>query len=114
MEEPKEANVRDGNGPGGAGAVCSFNYDCNLALRCECDESTGCACKTGARGTGKNGIDRCDGGNDCTSAVCVEGPGDGGEFYCSDECKTGSDCTGKLPLCTNIAFVGQICIRKPN
>jgi hypothetical protein len=98
------------DGPGAEGATCSFNRDCHLALRCECNETTGCACKTGARGTGKNGVDPCASGNDCTSSVCVEGPPDAGSF-CSDECKTSSDCTGVLPVCTDVAFVGRICIR---
>jgi len=98
------------DGPGAEGATCSFNRDCHLALRCECDETTGCACKTGTRGTGKNGVDPCASGNDCASSVCVEGPPDSGSF-CSDECKTSNDCTGVLPLCSDIAFVGRICIR---
>jgi len=95
---------------GAEGATCSFNRDCHLALRCECNETTGCACKTGARGAGKNGIDPCTSGNDCVSSVCVEGPPDSGSF-CSDECKTSGDCTGVLPLCTDVAFVGRICTR---
>ncbi|MBS2016768.1 MAG: hypothetical protein JST00_28040 [Deltaproteobacteria bacterium] len=109
----KDVTTRDANGPGEAGADCTFNYDCQLALRCECDEATGCACAPGARGTGRNGVDTCDSGNQCVSSVCVEGPGDGGTFYCSDECKDDTECTGKLPLCTNVAFVGKICIRTP-
>ena len=100
----------DVDGPGAQGATCAFNHDCHLALRCECDETNGCACKTGARGTGKNGIDPCSSGNDCASSVCVEGPPDSGSF-CSDECKTSGDCTGVLPLCTDVAFVGRICTR---
>lgn len=100
------ATTDDGGGPG---AECSFNRDCAAALRCECTEANGCACAPGARGTGKNGIDRCDAGEDCASAVCVEGPG--GVYYCSDECKTSGDCTGALPVCADIALVGRICIR---
>jgi hypothetical protein len=100
------ASADDGGGPG---AECSFNRDCAAALRCECTEANGCACAPGARGTGKNGIDRCDAGEDCASAVCVEGPG--GVYYCSDECKTSGDCTGALPVCADIALVGRICIR---
>jgi hypothetical protein len=112
-DAPRDANVRDGNGPGEAGAPCSFNWDCQLALRCECDEINGCGCAPGARGTGRNGVDECDSGNHCYSSVCVEGPGDSGISYCSDECVDNKDCTGKLPLCSTIAFVGRICIRNP-
>lgn len=103
------ASRRDANGPGTADASCSFNHDCQLALRCECDEVAGCACQPGARGTGKNGVDTCTDGNDCESAVCLEGPND--VLYCSDECATPSDCGGVLPVCADIAFVGRICIR---
>jgi hypothetical protein len=42
--------------------------------------------------------------------VCVDGPPDSGSF-CTDECKSSNDCTGVLPLCSDIAFVGRICIR---
>ena len=101
--------VRDANGPGEAGDDCVFNYDCQLALRCECNGS--CSCQPGARGTGKNGIDKCDGGEQCASSLCVEGPGDGGTFYCSDECESNADCTGPLPKCKSISFIGQICVR---
>jgi hypothetical protein len=102
--------AKDANGPGEAGATCSFNRDCNAALRCECDEVNGCACKPGARGTGQNGIDKCDSGNQCASSLCVEGPA--GVYYCSDECASAAECTGALPVCANIAFVGKICIRQ--
>jgi hypothetical protein len=101
--------VRDANGPGEAGDDCVFNYDCQLALRCECDGT--CSCQPGARGTGKNGIDACDAGEHCASSVCVEGPGDSGVHYCSDECATNADCTGMLPKCTAVSFIGKICIR---
>lgn len=100
------------DGPGEAGTECAFNRECNAALRCECSESAGCACKAGARGTGMSGVTPCADGNDCASSVCVEGPPDSGTF-CSDECTTSADCTGKLPLCSDIAFVGRICIRQP-
>jgi hypothetical protein len=105
------SSAKDANGPGEAGAPCSFNRDCSAALRCECDETAGCACAPGPRGTGRNGIDPCDGGDQCASSLCVEGPG--GAYVCSDECVTPADCTGALPLCTDIAFVGRICIRDP-
>ncbi len=98
-------------GEGGPGADCTFNRDCIAAARCACDESTGCFCEAGARGTGQNGIDPCTSGNDCTSSLCVEGP-DGGSF-CSDECGSAADCTGALPKCSNIDFIGMICIRNP-
>jgi hypothetical protein len=110
--DARDANTRDANGPGALDEVCSFNWDCQVALRCECDEATGCACKSGVRGTGRNGIDPCTSGNNCTSAVCIEGPPDSGSF-CSDECGTSADCVGKLPLCQTIAFVGRICTRTP-
>lgn len=103
---------KDANGPGEAGIECSFNHDCQLALRCECDEKTGCSCQPGARGTGQNGIDTCDSGNQCASSLCVEGPNPD-ESICSDECTDPSDCTGKLPKCIPVAFVGTICVREP-
>ena len=112
LDAPRDANNRDANGPGAIGSICSFNWDCQSALRCECNEATGCACKVGPRGTGRNGIDPCTTGNACASAVCVEGPTDAG-FFCSDECGTSADCVGKLPVCTTISFVGRICIRAP-
>lgn len=112
IDAPRDGNMRDANGPGALDGICSFNWDCQSALRCACDEASGCACKPGARGTGRNGIDPCVSGNACASAVCVEGPADGGSF-CSDECGTSADCTGKLPVCKTISFVGRICIRAP-
>ncbi|HEX7665987.1 MAG TPA: hypothetical protein VF407_15780 [Polyangiaceae bacterium] len=98
-------------GEGGPGDECAFNRDCIAADRCECDESTGCFCEAGARGTGKNGVDSCTSGDDCSSSLCVEGP-DGGSF-CSDECTSAADCTGALPQCTDVSFVGKICVRNP-
>lgn len=98
-------------GEGGPGADCTFNHDCIAADRCACEEETGCFCEAGARGTGRNGIDPCASGNDCTSSLCIEGP-DGGSF-CSDECGSAADCTGVLPKCANIAFLGMVCIRNP-
>ena len=101
------------DGPGEAGAECAFNRDCKLALRCECDESTGCACQPGERGTGKNGIDVCDSGDQCASALCVEGP-DQGESICSDACNDDKDCTGKLPRCIPVFGIPEpICAREP-
>lgn len=108
------AAKKDANGPGAPDADCALNADCQAALRCACTEATGCSCQPGARGTGQNGIDVCDAGAngaDCESALCIEGPN--GSYYCSDSCQTNADCMGQLPKCTNIAFVGQICVRDP-
>lgn len=108
----KTANERDAAGPGKAGDECSFNWDCQLGLRCECDGL--CACKTGARGTTKPGA-TCTSGNDCISAVCLDGPST--DQLCSDECKTpgdpAPDCPTLLPKCQDVAFVGRICTREP-
>lgn len=94
-------------------ANCTFNSDCIAAERCECDEVKGCSCKIGPRGTGKSGVDACTDSNDCETALCVEGPPSDGKFYCSGPCSSASDCKGKLPICSNIAFVGKVCIRDP-
>ncbi len=96
-------------GDGGPGATCTLNRDCVADARCECSEAAGCACRTGVRGTGKNGLDTCTDGNDCASALCVEGPGS--VYYCSDECASDTGCTGKLPMCLDVAFIGKICAR---
>ena len=88
---------------------CTFNRDCPEDRRCECDELEGCYCRVGERGTGRNGIDTCEDGNDCASSLCVEGPG--GVFYCSDECEDDEDCGPNLPICRDIAYLGRICIR---
>jgi hypothetical protein len=101
------------DGPSEAGAECAFNRDCQAALRCECSEASGCACAPGARGTGRNGLDACDSGDQCASSLCVEGP-DPGESICSDACKTNADCTGKLPRCITISGIPEpICVRTP-
>jgi hypothetical protein len=88
---------------------CIFNRDCPAAERCECDEATGCFCAPGARGSGLAGFDACDDGDDCASALCVEGTA--GLFYCSGECRDESDCGPMLPLCMDIAFLGRVCVR---
>ena len=112
-DAPRDANMRDANGPGATNDVCVFNYDCQSSLRCECDIDAGdCVCKPGARGTGKNGIDRCTSSNDCASALCLEGPPDSGD-YCSDECASQVDCVGVLPECLPIPFLGKVCVRTP-
>jgi hypothetical protein len=94
-----------------AGNECSFNSDCIAAERCECSTSAGCSCKPGARGTGTLGVTVCASGNDCASALCVEGPG--GTYYCSGPCTDGHECTGAMPRCLDVAFVGRICVRNP-
>lgn len=93
-----------------SGAPCAFNRECPANERCACDEATGCACAIGARGVGLAG-DPCTTGDDCASAVCLEGPGD--DLLCTEECEDASTCPEALPLCTPIAFVGQVCIRRP-
>ncbi len=109
--------VGDGGGgdsaveAGGSHATCSFNADCPASERCACSDTTGCFCETGARGAGACGVDACSSGNDCASAVCVEGPA--GAFVCSCACSGNADCGGALPLCTAIAYVGTICVRQP-
>lgn len=104
--EPADAGDEADAGP----TSCIFNSDCPEDQRCD-DETD--LCEVGERGTGQNGVDTCESGDDCASAVCVEGPEDGGDFYCSDECQDDDDCTGELPRCLNIAFVGRICTRVP-
>lgn len=99
------------SGDGGPGATCTFNRDCVVDARCECSEAAGCACRTGVRGTGTNGIDTCASGNDCASALCVEGPGS--VYYCSDACASDTGCTGMLPMCLDVTFIGKICARTP-
>jgi len=105
-----DANVRDANGAGVLDAICSFNWDCQTTLRCECDETTGCACKPGARGTGRNGIDPVHQQQRVRERGVRRGPARLG-IVCSDECGTSADCVDKLPLCQTISFVGRICIR---
>ena len=93
------------------GGPCTFNRDCIATERCECDDTNGCFCEAGPRGTGRNGIDPCTTGDDCASSLCVEGP-DGGSF-CSDECTGPSGCMGALPVCEDVAGIGMICVRQP-
>lgn len=101
---------KDANGPGEAGTECSFNRECQAALRCDCDGF--CACQPGVRGTGRNGVDTCDSGNQCASSVCVEQ--NGGVFLCSDECVDEDDCEPGLPLCVpTVGFDNPICVRQP-
>ncbi len=94
-----------------SGLDCTFNSDCPLAERCECADFA-CTCQIGQRGTGVAGVDPCIDGNDCESSLCVEG--NGGIYFCSGECTSAAQCGPNLPLCANIAFIGQVCIRDPN
>lgn len=97
---------------GQQGAACVFNRECADNERCECSEEDGCFCVVGARGTGVNGVDTCTSGNECSSSLCVEGPSEeNGVFYCSDECNDDVDCPTTLPICSDIAFIGKICVR---
>jgi hypothetical protein len=100
-----------GTPDGGSRFSCTFNRECPCDERCDCDINTGCFCLTGPRGTGKSGIDSCDGGNQCESSLCVEG---NGSYYCSGECTTTAQCASKLPICADVAFIGRICIRNPD
>ncbi len=102
------------DGPGTQGVECIFNADCAIDLRCECNEQDGCTCREGERGSGLNGIDTCESGEDCHSSLCVEGPlAENGIFYCSEACTSNADCGGQLPICSDIALIGQICVRQP-
>jgi hypothetical protein len=93
-------------GDAGAGADCEFNRSCKMGLRCECTAGN-CACKPGARGTGRNGVDSCVNGQDCGSSICIQ-PAVGS--YCSDACTTSSDCGPKLPVCKLVfGFTSKIC-----
>ncbi len=94
-----------------SGLDCTFNADCPAAERCECVDFA-CTCQFGVRGTGVAGVDPCVDGNDCASSLCVEG--NGGLYYCSGQCTSAAQCGPNLPICSNIAFIGQICIRDPN
>jgi hypothetical protein len=94
--------------------TCSFNRECPADQRCACSETDGCACADGARGTGRSGVDTCTSGDDCASSLCIESnetQAGGGVFYCSDECATHDDCTGALPVCMDIVYVGRVCVR---
>jgi hypothetical protein len=90
-------------------AACTFNADCPDWERCECDETTGCFCRIGPRGTGACGVDPCVDGDDCVTSLCVEG--NGGVYYCSCPCTDNGSCGPQLPNCTDIAFLGRVCVR---
>jgi hypothetical protein len=98
---PSDESNRDG--------VCAFNRECPADQRCECVDGD-CACRTGARGVGANGVDTCVDGNDCASSLCVEGLE--GAYYCSDECETDADCGPNLPQCLDVAWLGRVCTRR--
>lgn len=105
-----DAGQRDANGPLTRDAGCTFNFECQAALRCDCADFP-CTCQTGPRGTGALGAP-CDGGAngaDCASAVCLQGAGD--VYQCTDACDTAKDCNAALPVCASIALVGKVCIR---
>jgi hypothetical protein len=107
---PKDGSADSAtNTDAGSLAPCTFNRECPSTERCECNNGD-CACRVGARGTGQNGVTSCEAGNDCESSLCVEGQG--GAYYCSGECDAAADCKSKLPVCSNIAFIGKICVRQ--
>jgi hypothetical protein len=104
------AATRDANGPLARDAGCTFNAECQAALRCDCVDFP-CTCQPGPRGTGALGT-ACDAGAfgaDCASAVCLEGAGN--VYQCTDACETAKDCNAALPVCSTIALVGRVCIR---
>jgi len=95
-----------------AGADCVFNQDCDPSLRCSACDAGYCFCEPGARGAGKNGVDTCDSGDQCESALCVEGPSSTGESYCSADCSPGhATCAGMLPKCVTVSGLGSFCAR---
>ena len=98
-----------GSNPANAGGACAFNSECPADQRCECIDFD-CLCRPGARGTGCPGVDACTVGEDCASSVCAEGSGT--TYYCSGACVTDADCGPALPTCSDVAFVGRICIRQ--
>jgi hypothetical protein len=106
---PVDAGGDLGAGGDASHALCTFNADCPAAERCECDLVAGCSCELGARGTGVCGVDPCVDGNDCATALCVEGASG---YYCSCPCSGAGDCGPQLPVCAGIAGLGQICIRQ--
>jgi hypothetical protein len=91
------------------GAPCSFNRECPPSERCACDPALGCRCAPGPRGSGGLGAP-CARGEDCASALCVEGPAG---LVCSVECAGPGDCGGPLPRCLRVPTVGSLCARLP-
>jgi hypothetical protein len=103
----------DGGADGGQSslAACTFNADCIAQERCECELSSGCACRLGARGTGLQGVDGCTDGNDCATSLCVEGHPDD-TYFCSGPCAGDADCGPNLPRCIFIGYLdARICVR---
>lgn len=92
------------------GRVCTFNRDCASAERCACSGGA-CACELGARGTLASGVGPCATGDDCASALCVEGAS--GAFVCSGPCAEASECPAALPRCLSVPTVGMFCARQP-
>ncbi len=107
---PDGSSAMDAAATVDSGGVCSFNRECPASDRCECSERDGCRCTPGARGTRTFG-QPCASGNECASALCVEGPT--GASLCSDECTTAAQCSGELPRCINVPIVGMFCARNP-
>jgi hypothetical protein len=103
---PGAAESADG-GVETAPASCNFNDECPDGQRCDC-QLDACTCQSGARGSGRSGVDSCASGVDCISGLCVEGPAG---FVCSGRCSDG--CGDKLPRCANISPLGEICVREP-
>lgn len=93
------------------GGICSLNRDCMASARCEC-ASGDCRCMEGVRGTGRSGEARCASGEDCESALCVDG---NNGMLCSDACVTNVDCPPALPRCITIGALSlSLCARDPN
>jgi hypothetical protein len=87
--------------------TCEVNASCGRDLRCECTDGA-CACKTGARGEGRSGVDTCKTGNECGSSICVEPASP--PSVCSGYCKTPADCGPKQPRCLSVfGFSQNIC-----
>ncbi|MCC6872771.1 MAG: hypothetical protein IT378_00570 [Sandaracinaceae bacterium] len=90
------------------GAPCDLNRQCASSQRCECDALLVCTCQEGPRGTGRAGVDECADGDDCASALCVEGTD---RYWCSEECVSDADCAGALPRCVPIPGFVSLCAR---
>lgn len=97
---------------GEGGGACTYNADCIASERCECSEADGCRCAPGARGAGVAGVDGCASGNDCATALCLDGPG--GAMLCSTPCAAAAECPAALPRCISVPTLGRICARDPS
>lgn len=111
-EPARDATTMDASAPADAtvGQACTFNDDCAPAERCACSGGA-CACAVGPRGTLAPGASPCATGDDCASAVCLEGPGD--VLTCSRACVDDVDCPAVLPRCLTVPTVGRLCVRDP-